>query len=335
MKSKLNRAISGLVTFCIYSYLIAVLVVLAILWISGDRWWFGTVLLYGPRWIYALPLAVLVPIAILWRRRWLWPLGITAVVIAWPIMGLNFPLSGWFDWTQPELRVLTYNVHRWDVSGEDFSSLFEETGADIAAVQECASTRRFKKNLPEGWFAQSAGYSVVVSRYPISKCEVSHRGREVNGLYCVIEAPLGPIGFGNADLLTPRRALTTILDRKTIFDLSQIDYAQERISQRWQESEELFNWFQAFPEANKIIAGDFNLTPDSPIFRNIWMVYQNAYSRTTLGYGHTKRTKINIFNYKSRIDHILSTSNLKPLKSWIGPDFGSDHFPLLADFSRN
>ena len=132
----------------VYSYLVAVLVVLAILWFSGDRWWFGTVLLYGPRWIYALPLAVLVPITILYRRRLLWPLGITAIVIALPIMGFNIPLNGWFDRTQPELRVLTYNVHRWDVRGADFSRLFEETKADIAAIQECASTRRFKKDLP-------------------------------------------------------------------------------------------------------------------------------------------------------------------------------------------
>jgi vancomycin resistance protein VanJ len=135
--------------------------------------------------------------------------------------------------------------------------------------------------------------------------------------------------------LTPRRALKTILDSETIFDLSQIDYTQERIAQRWQESEKLLDWVQEFPESTKIIAGDFNLTVDSPIYRNIWSEYLNAYSRTTFGYGHTKKTKINIFRYKTRIDHILSTSNITPLKAWVGSDFGSDHLPLVAEFARN
>ncbi|RLB63699.1 MAG: hypothetical protein DRH08_10720 [Deltaproteobacteria bacterium] len=192
-----------------------------------------------------------------------------------------------------------------------------------------------EKKIPDDWFSHSAGYSIVASRYPISQCDISHRGREINGVYCVIETPSGPIGFGNVDLLTPRRALTTILDSQKVFDLTQIDYAQERIAKRWQESEDLLNWFNAFPEDNKILAGDFNLTADSRIYRNVWSEYQNAYSRTMFGYGHTKRTKINIFRYTARIDHILSTSQLRPLKSWVGPDFGSDHLPLITDFTRH
>ena len=91
---------------------------------------------------------------------------------------------------------------------------------------------------------------------------------------------------------------------------------------------------EAFPEANKVLAGDFNLTVDSPIYRNFWSVYQNAYSRTMFGYGHTKKTKINVFRYRTRIDHILSTSRLKPLQAWTGPDLGSDHLPLIAEFQR-
>lgn len=328
------QSLSGFVTLCVYSYLAVVLGVLAILWVSGDRWWFGTVLLYGPRWIYALPLAVLVPVAILWRRCCLWPLLLTAVLIAWPIMGLNVPAGGWFATPMPEMRALTYNVQRWEVRGDEFSALLDDLQPDFAAVQECASPRRFKSKIPDNWFTHSAGYSIIVSRHPITRCEIHKRGAEINGLYCVIDTPTGPVGFGNVDLLTPRRALKTLLDREVIFDLSQIDYAQERIAERWQESEQLYDWLRTFPEDNKIIAGDFNLTADSPIYRNFWSEYQNAYGRTMFGYGHTKRTKINIFNYTARIDHILSTSRLRPVRSWVGPDSGSDHLPLLADFVR-
>ncbi|MDT8405487.1 endonuclease/exonuclease/phosphatase family protein [Sulfuriflexus sp.] len=334
MKSGLAQITSGLMKFSVYAYLVVVLGVLAILYLTGDRWWFGTVLLYGPRWIYLLPMAVLVPIALAWQRRSLWLLGLTFIVITWPIMGLNVSVNRWLsESVQSELRVVTYNVHRWEVSGDEITALLNEVQPDLLAVQECASPRRVKNKIPEKWFTESAGYSLVVSRHPISRCESWRRGKEINGLYCVIETPGGPVGFGNVDLLTPRRALKTILDRETIFDLTQVDYAQERIAQRWQESEELQRWLQAFPESDKVFAGDFNLTVDSPIFRSFWAQYQNAYGQTTFGYGHTKITRINIFRYKSRIDHILATSRLRPLDSWVGPDFGSDHLPLVADFA--
>ena len=41
----------------------AVVGVWAVLWFAGDRWWFATLMLFGPRWVYAAPMAVLVPLA--------------------------------------------------------------------------------------------------------------------------------------------------------------------------------------------------------------------------------------------------------------------------------
>jgi endonuclease/exonuclease/phosphatase family metal-dependent hydrolase len=326
-------AIKSILSVCIYCYLMAVLAVWGIIWFTGDKWWFGTVLLYGPRWIYALPLIGFVPLALLWYRRWLWPLGLTMLLIVWPVMGLNVPLKFWDDGGEPVLRVLTYNVERWEVNGKEFAALLDETGADLAAVQECASPRRWQ--LPPQWHVARAVYSMVVSRYPIVRTETLKRGTEVSGLYCVIDTPDGPLGFACVDLLTPRRALKHILDRETGFNLNQVEYTQALIARRWQESADLSAWIDSFPEEKKIIAGDFNLTVDSTIYRKSWSGYRNAYSASEFGYGHTKYTKINVFRYRARIDHILSTPYFRPLRSWTGPDHGSDHLPLLADFAVN
>lgn len=315
----------------IYLFLASVLTVWGIIWFSGDKWWFGTVLLYGPRWIYAIPLLLLVPLAFLWHRRLLWVLGLAALIIAWPLMGLNLPFRFWGGGGEQSLRVLTYNVHRWEVKGEEFKALLDETGADLAAVQECASPRSWK--LPPEWHVAKAVYSMVVSRYPILRTEVSKRGAEANGIYCVIDTPEGPLGFVCVDLLTPRRALDHILDREKIFDLDQIDVTQQMIAQREEESAALAAWIASFPEERKIIAGDFNLTVDSSIYRRYWSNWVNAFGSSEFGYGHTKNTKINIFNYTARIDHIMATPHFRPLRSWTGYDFGSDHLPLLADFT--
>jgi vancomycin resistance protein VanJ len=332
MKSSVLAFMAAAFDLVVYGYLGTVLGVLTIIWFTGDRWWFGTMLLYGPRWIYAFPMIGLVPLALLWRRRSLWLLGLTALIIVWPIMELNVPLTGWVASEQPSLRVLTYNVARWEVSGEEFSKLLDEVQPDLAAVQECAPNLW---KVPPKWYFKRSKTSVIVSRYPITRCELSRREPDVNGIYCVIETPDGPIGFGNVDLLTPRRGLAPMLDRNKVFDLTKIDNAQMRIAERWQESEDLFNWLNAFPEARKIFAGDFNLTVDSGIYRKVWSDYQNAYSQTEFGFGHTKYTKINIFRYGTRIDHILSAPQLRPLRSWVGPDYGSDHRPLIADFARD
>lgn len=330
--SRALRVVAAVLGLFIYVYTGAVLGVLALLWFFGDRWWFATILLYGPRWIYAFPMVVFVPAAVLWRRQWLWPLGLSTLIIVWPIMGLNLPWSGWGDSTRPTaFRVLTYNIQRWNVSGEEFSMLLDSVNPDFAAVQECAPSRW---NIPPQWHVKRAGTCIVVSRYPITRFEISKRKPDVNGLYCVIETLAGPIGFACVDLLTPRRALTTVLDSKKVLDLTKTAYAQTRIAHRWQESEDLSRWLSGFPEP-KIIAGDFNLTVDSGIYRGLWSEYQNAFSRTEFGFGHTKRTKINIFKYTARIDHILSTQDLLPTRCWVGPDFGSDHLPLIADFTLN
>lgn len=331
MMSRLLVFVGTAFDLLVYGYLVAVIVVLAIIWFTGDRWWFGTILLYGPRWIYAFPMFALLPIALLWRHQSLWVLGLSAIIIIWPLMGLNISLpSTRADLAQQPFRVLTFNVERWSVSGEEFSDILEKIQPDVAAVQELAPNRW---PLPKNWHVKRARTSVVISRHPIIRSEILRRGPDVAGLYCVIATPEGPVGFANVDLLTPRRALKPILDREKVFNLSQIDYAQKRIADRWKESEDLFRWIDSFPESKKIIAGDFNLTVDSSIYRNTWSEYQNAFSQTEFGFGYTKKTKINIFRYRARIDHILSTEELRPLRSWVGPDYGSDHLPLIADFA--
>src|SRR5688500_18311194 len=57
---------------------------------KSEEWLLATLLLYGPRWPLALPLVLLVPLAVLaWPRvlQTMLPLALSALVIAWPIMG--------------------------------------------------------------------------------------------------------------------------------------------------------------------------------------------------------------------------------------------------------
>ena len=77
---------------------------------------------------------------------------------------------------------------------------------------------------------------------------------------------------------------------------------------------------------------DFNLPADSTIFRRYWGDFANAFFRVGWGFGFTKNSTEGGFSYGSRIDHVLYSPDLRCLRSWVGPDVGSDHLPLLAEF---
>lgn len=312
----------------VYAYGLGVAIICWILYHWGDEWWFATILLYGPRWIYLLPLTFLLPMALFWSRRLLIPLIAITILIVWQIMGFTVSLPRKTDPDASILRVVTYNVQRWEVTAQEFSNLLETVQPDIVAVQECASPRSLKIQPP--WHVKASMNSIVVSRFPITDAQVIKRGYETSGLYCIIETPKGPIGFCCVDLLTPRRSLTHVLNPETVFNLDHVDIADQGIGYRWIESEKLFKWLKGVGD-EKIIAGDFNLTIDSNIYRMYWSNYQNAFEQTGFGFGYTKKTAINIFRYRSRIDHILSTPQFRPIRTWTGPDFGSDHLPLVAE----
>jgi len=335
--SKARRRAALAASLCVYGYTAAVLGVWALLRLAGDRWWFASILLLGPRWVYALPLVVLAPLALVWRRRWLWPLGLAAIVIVGPIMGFNVPWRAWGDAGQSSLRVMTFNIARWNVKEEAFAALLDAERPDLVAIQECPSRQW---TIPDGWHVERAGELVVASRWPIAQVEVSQscwsvkETPVVNGLYCRVETPEGPVGFFSIHLETPRRALQLILDPDKILDLAQVDTAEERLEWRRRESRDLAAWIGGFP-GPKIIAGDFNMPADSGIYRDDWAGYQNAFSRAGLGFGHTKHTKIDRLTYGARIDHVLSGGGLRPVACHVGPDVGSDHLPLGADLTHD
>jgi endonuclease/exonuclease/phosphatase (EEP) superfamily protein YafD len=304
---------------------------------GGDRWWFATLLLFGPRWVYGIPIAVLAPLALVWQRWCLLPVAVSAVIVVGPIMGFNVPWGGLGRPADVELRVLSYNIERWNVTPSDFAAVLHSIEPALVVVQECPS-RRWP--LPEKWHVQRAGELIVASIYPIRRVEISHcrwpprDNPSVNGIYCVLATPRGEIGFCNLHLDTPRRGLSAVLDREQIINLERVDYAEMRIEYRRRESEELARWLSGFPEP-KIIAGDFNMPVDSRIYRESWASRTNAFDQSGWGLGYTKQTVIRRQKYGLRIDHVLIDGSWGARRCWVGPDLGSDHLPVIADLYRN
>lgn len=325
-----------LLAACAWLNLLALLGVWALFRLGGDRWWFATLLLFGPRWVYLLPTILLVPVCVLMRSLPALPLALGILVGLFPLMGLNLGWSRAGDPQQPPFRVLTYNIQRYSVTEQDFARLLATVQPDVAAVQESAGWVPGGWHVPEGWYVERAEEMLVASRWPIRRTERSYfrlPGDErgvVNAMYCVLDTPTGPIGLCNLHLDTPRRGLSAVLNRQKILDLRKTEYAERRIALRRQESQDVARWLSSFPEP-KIIAGDFNMPIDSRIYRAVWARYRNAFNRAGFGFGYTKQTVIRGWQYGLRIDHVLTDDHWKATRCWVGPDLGADHLPVIAE----
>lgn len=72
-------------------YLLFLLVVWTALWRAGERWWPATLVLFGPRWVFALPLPVLTAASLLFNRRSIWVIGLSIPVLLFPVMDCCVP----------------------------------------------------------------------------------------------------------------------------------------------------------------------------------------------------------------------------------------------------
>ena len=79
-----------------------------------------------------------------------------------------------------------------------------------------------------------------------------------------------------------------------------------------------------------LLAGDFNLTSEHPLYRRDWSGYADAFAYASWGLGHTMFTRM----IGLRIDHILAGPGWRADRCRVGPDIGSAHRPVIADLSR-
>jgi endonuclease/exonuclease/phosphatase (EEP) superfamily protein YafD len=82
-----------------------------------------------------------------------------------------------------------------------------------------------------------------------------------------------------------------------------------------------------------ILLGDLNVTPWSPFFRDL---LQNSHLRDSrTGFGVQPSWPTDSLIKRIPIDHCLISQGIDIYRRWIGPDVGSDHFPVVVEFSLN
>ena len=316
----------------VYLYTLTVVGCWVLLWGLGDRWWLGTIVLFGPRWVLLLPILPLMGLAAWQRRRLLIPLSISGLIVVFPIMGARVNLGA------PEaaamtpdarLRVMTFNVQNGYTLTRAVWEILGSIAPDIAAFQEC-SREMFNQlvELPE-WHAHHEGGLCFASRFPIDTVFVMNReslesiGGSGQVARYVVRTPRGPLQVTNLHLDTPRQGLEPITSGQLSTGLRKL---REKTLVRDIESRNARRWVEDGPPP-RVVLGDFNLPVESVIYQRYWSDMGNAFDQVGRGFG---RTRLNGW-IKARIDHVLHSADLVPIRAHVGPELGSDHRPMIAD----
>jgi endonuclease/exonuclease/phosphatase family metal-dependent hydrolase len=300
----------------------------------GDHWWPTTAFMFGPRWVLGLPLLVLLPLAAVWARRLVVPLLLLAAAFVVFVLGFNVPV-GRFD-SRPasgtSLRLMTWNVG--GLLGVDSgvpARVAVALGAQVVILQECEGKR---PEAPAGWQSWADQDQCLLSLFPILRAEGRPRQDvlKMEGSGDIqsyeIDAPGGPFALTNVHLQTPHKGFEAIR-RKRWTGIAELEKknAQRRLAARLARE-----WADGFSNLPRVVAGDFNMTPDSAVFRETWGDLRDAFEAGGYGFGYTKPTRL----LGVRVDHVLVDPSWRILSASVGhvEERGSDHWPLVVELAR-
>lgn len=302
-----------------------------LLHLAGDVWWPGTVLLFGPRWLLALPLLLLVPAAALLDRALLAPLALAALLLPGPLLGWQSGWRGLLVSPDParDLVVATLNAEGGSGLRAHPAEFLRSWGAEIAAFQECGPALRERlTELSDTWHVHASSGLCLVSRHAILGVEQMDREalEFADGAGWVmtyrVERDGVPLHLTNLHLETPRAGLQDLQVRRIRRGLVRL---RERTYVREVELRQARRWVDG-REGPHIVLGDFNSPPESRLLRRYWSSWTNAFTRVGRGVGATRIEGI----IRARIDHVLVDGAWEVVDARVAGDVGSDHRPVVV-----
>lgn len=318
---------SRLVTLATALYAVGLL---AAWWLTtgvGERWWFSTAMLYLPRVLYALPLLVLAPLAVWKAPRLLAVQAACFLFVLGPFMGWHAPGRGERPWADAvPIRVLTYNI---GYDPEAASALLEAVRAAKPHVVLLQEGNDLSEQFP-GWTTHHDGEYFLASRLPLLEAQSreflpTHRWRR--GMRYRLKGPNGPFTLFSIHLDTPRRGLQLLKSPDAWRHVKRTGQTIEAENLRRRlESAAARAWVNEVRESC-IVAGDFNAPPDSPLQREHWGGFRDAFAVAGSGYGYTAHAP----HPWVRIDRVLATPEWRVSRAWTGRGSGRDHLPVVAE----
>lgn len=315
-----------ILTFVCWAYMaIAIAAWLMLQW--ADEWWPATLLMFSPRWIFALPLIPLLPITWLVRSRLMVVVLAAGLIVAWPVMGFNVPWPLLTSSTPSDatIRVMTLNMHYSKTDPKALEDLIAKSSTDIIAVQEWGGYEETALRSDPAWHIHATPRLFLASRYPIKntvELGKNSMSEHASLAHYELNTPIGTVHVFSIHTATTREGIHDIIHENR----SGPAELRENSSLRREQSA-----FAASKAAEchgpVLIMGDFNTTSASVIFSEVWGGYTDAFTAAGWGCGYTfigSKTAV-------RIDHILIGEGWTCTSCRAGPYVGSPHRPVIAE----
>jgi endonuclease/exonuclease/phosphatase family metal-dependent hydrolase len=310
-----------------WTYFVFVCGLLATLVFAADQWWIGTVLMYGPRWVWAAPLVFLLPIVLFLRRRVWPPVALAVVLLLFGVMRFCIPLHVVGEaHVDRRLRVMTCNADYRDLDTTAFAKLVRDVQPDIVVAQAWSSVHDSAFTDAQ-WHTRRDGEMFIASRLPLLSSEASTDsafvGRPGALAHYRVHSSFGlDIDVFNFHAATARQGLSEVIGGWWKGAAAIDANTSER-----REQSRVASVAASRAVAPAIVAGDFNMSTDSAIYRAFWSDWSNAFSTAGFGFGYTHYTH----RTQLRIDHILAGAGWRVRRCQVGPNVGSAHRPVIAD----
>lgn len=300
------------------------------------------------------------------RRRWgMLSILVLTYVATWDSISLYCPLNGAEEVILQEedvsLRVLSYNTctYGWkghsDKKPNPVLQYIRSIEPDIVCLQESGLasdtpwgiTERqlrsyFSDRYPyiHTYIAQGSGTTLILlSRYPVLQEEpLPIKSRANGGIRYRLQVGRRQVDVYNLHLESFRlrqsdgEEYLSLVKQGEALKLG--DILETKLGPAFHARNVQANLVhehikRSLKEVEVLVCGDFNDTPISYTRRKIASGLTDAYQSVGSGLGFTYTTGI----FQVRIDHMLSSSGLKPVKSVVDrTTIASDHYPLFTTF---
>lgn len=314
--------------------------------VGPERWWFGSLNLYLPQWLWGMPALVLVPMAFIWARRLIWLPLLCLLGVLGPLMGFCWPAGGSApspgnhpsNTRRPRsLRVMTFNVKWMRLDGAAAIRELDRARPDLVLFQDANGTLVTQEELAawfRGWHIRSIGQYLVAAKMPLSDAETSlfplpqaADGPYLNYFRCRLQLDGQMVTVYNLHLLTPRQGLVAVRHEGQ----EGMDALSSNTTIRLAQAQMVANAVRS-EKGPVLLTGDLNAPMPSLVCQELEKArMRDAFNAAGRGYGYTYGHMLRTRHSYVRIDHIFVSSHWQVKRCWAGGKDASEHRPVIAD----
>jgi endonuclease/exonuclease/phosphatase (EEP) superfamily protein YafD len=317
---------------------------LVFLRVSGERASIFGGLLYLPHAIWAAPFVALALLSAFAARRW--ALLNLAAAGAVALFYADFAWGGAAgrESGPADLVVATNNVGQ--SNRQSPAPFFEAEKPDLILVQEGFTGGRALAGSFPGYFRESRGEFLLLSRHPILGADLLRLGTRRYPVAARFEVAVRGerMAVYNVHLPTPRGDLLKLFSPESVGEMIEVppwaagpSSVRQAMRDRVRLGRDLATAFAA-EKLPMVAGGDFNMPGNGYLSRVFSGGLRDAFSETGFGYGFTfpgyTRNPLSVFGPWLRLDYLYCSPDWEPRSCVVERSRHAQHRAVVARFAR-